>query len=133
MRQLLILSFILALHFQARSQSPIVLEDGENIFVHARLDTIINWAKDGNTIYLPGGNVNLSNNLTIDKEVHIIGAGHYPDSSSATSVTFISGANIYFATGSSRSSLTGVYLYNDLLFGSTSDRKSTRLNSSHYS
>ncbi len=121
MKKLFIITIFFALYFQGKAQSPIVLEDGENIFIHSRLDTIINRAKDGNTIYLPGGNVNLNQNLIINKEVHIIGAGHYPDSSSATSVTFISGANIYFTTGSSRSSITGVYLYNNLIFASTSN------------
>jgi hypothetical protein len=100
-----------------QAQAPIVLQSGDNVFLHSRLDTIISHAQSGDDIYLPGGNVVLRSELRIDKEVHIYGAGHYPDSSKATSVTFITGGHIRFLPGSSKSTLTGIYQYNELLFG----------------
>lgn len=100
-----------------RAQAPIVLQNGENVFVHSSLDTIVKHAENGNTIYLPGGNVILKGSLIINKELHIIGAGHYPDSSAATAVTLISGGEIRFGNHADRSSLTGVYLYNTLVIG----------------
>lgn len=101
------------------AQAPIVVQNGDEIYVHSRLDTIVKHAQAGSTIYLPGGNILLSAELLIDKELHIVGAGHYPDSSAATSISMISGANIRFSQAGSRSSLSGVYLYNDILFGSS--------------
>ncbi len=48
-----------------------------------------NAAADGDTLYLPGGNLLFPS--TIDKELFIIGAGHYPDSTTATAKTFLNG------------------------------------------
>lgn len=98
------------------SQSVIVAQKGESIYTHTRLDTVVKYAEPGSTIYLPGGNVLLFAELLIDKELHLVGAGHYPDSSKATGVTFISGGNIRFTEGASYSSMTGIYFYNDLFF-----------------
>lgn len=48
-------------------------------------------------------------NISIDKEVHIIGAGYRVDSSQATSRTDLDG-NIYLITGADSSSFEGFYL-----------------------
>ena len=114
MKKLFFLLVLTAVYLQSFSQAPIVLQDGDEIFTHSRLDTIIAHAKDGNSIYIPGGTIMLTSELYIDKELHIYGAGHYPDSSAATQVTFVSGANTFFRKGASRSSITGVYFNNDL-------------------
>lgn len=103
------------------AQAPIVVQNGDEIFVHSRLDTIVKHSQAGSTIYLPGGNILLSSELLIDKELHIIGAGHYPDSSAATSVTMISGANIRFTQKGSRSSMSGIFMHTDILFGRSID------------
>ncbi len=103
----------------AFSQGQIVLQDGDNIFVHNRLDTIMGRAKDGNFIYLPGGNIVLTTTLVINKSVHIYGAGHYPDSSAATSVTYISGSNIVIGEEGDGTTLTGFYFANEIALGTS--------------
>ncbi len=50
-----------------------------------------NEASPGDTIYLPGGGF-LTNNITIDKNLLIYGAGHYPDSTAATGKTILNGS-----------------------------------------
>jgi hypothetical protein len=62
-------------------------------------------ATDGDTIYLPGGTINPWT-IAISKKLMIIGAGHYPDSTLATTPTNIN--SIYFTTGSDGTCLMGV-------------------------
>jgi hypothetical protein len=119
MKKLLFLFGFAALFVQSFAQAPIVLQDGDEIFTSSRLDTIIAHAKDGNSIYLPGGNVILYDEIYIDKQLYIYGAGHYPDSSAATQVTFVSGDKIFFRKGGSRSTLTGIYFNDDLYLSKT--------------
>lgn len=114
MKKAFLSTAFLAITILVAAQAPIVLQNGNDVMLHTKLDTIVKYANNGSTIYLPGGNVLLSASLVIDKEVHIIGAGHYPDSSAATSVTFLSGGDILFTNGSSGSTITGIYFYNNL-------------------
>ena len=46
-------------------------------------------AVDGDFIYLPG--IEISGTITIDKQLHIYGAGHHPDSTTATGETVMTG------------------------------------------
>lgn len=48
-----------------------------------------NNATNGDTIYIPGGGFTAPS--SIDKQLYVFGAGHYPDSTQATSKTFING------------------------------------------
>jgi hypothetical protein len=99
------------------AQAPIILQDGENTYISSSIDSVMAHAVDGASVYLPGGNVILTKAWLIHKKLHIFGAGHYPDSSAATSQTLISGNIIRFVPGSSGSSLTGFYFNNDIYFG----------------
>ncbi len=67
------------------SSSGIEYFTGYNGFVEAQ-----NEASPGDTIYLPGGGF-ATNNITIDKRLIIFGAGHYPDSTTATGKTILNG------------------------------------------
>ena len=67
---------------------------------------------NGDTIYLPGGIFNPPPVVT--KGIYIIGAGHYPDSTTATSVTDISTLNIY--AGSNKLKLEGLYIPSGITF-----------------
>ena len=116
MKRITLLPILFFFGFILKAQSPIVLQNPDGVFIHTRLDTIMAHAKNGCSIYLPGGTLILNKELIINKEVHIYGAGHYPDSSAATGITYISGAIIRFTTGSAHSSLTGFYFNNDLYF-----------------
>jgi hypothetical protein len=64
-----------------------------------------NAAADGDTIYLPGGPVDRV--YTIDKRIAIFGAGYHPDSTMATSKTYIT-SGFYFQQNADSASITGV-------------------------
>lgn len=70
-------------------------------------------ATSGDTIYLPGKSH--YGGLTIAKSLVIIGAGHNPDSTIATGITYIEG-DIRFASGASGSVLEGIYSTNNIYF-----------------
>ena len=120
-RLVMITTMAIAFFNVATAQISIVIQNNDKVFESSKIDTIINHIEQGDTIYLPGGNIVLTGELRIDKEVHIIGAGHYPDSTSATSYTHVSGSNVRFVPGSDNSSITGINLNRDLYFGLTVD------------
>ncbi|HNQ69654.1 MAG TPA: hypothetical protein PKN32_14875 [Bacteroidales bacterium] len=113
--------FFIALAFSTTvfSQAVFVVQNATSSSAHSTLEAAITAAVDGDYIYLPGGIFGVGN-LSVNKRVHIFGAGHYPDSTQATGRTALSG-NIYFVTGSSNSVLQGVYLSGDIFMGSTAD------------
>jgi hypothetical protein len=93
-----------------------VQNGGEPLF-YTNLDTAIIKAHSGDTIYLPGYLYTPgSGNINIDKELHIIGTGHHPDSTFATGFTQING-NITLIEGSSNGSIEGIFLSGHLYFG----------------
>lgn len=81
------------------------------------LVTAVDSAQNGDHIYIPGGSFDLPSDLTIDKELHIFGAGHYPDSTNATGITSLSGGKIIIIKGAEFSSLSGFYLSEDIILG----------------
>jgi hypothetical protein len=87
-------------------QNLIARQGGGTPSFHVELDDAINHSSIGDTLYLPGGYFPL--NVPIDKELHFVGAGHNPDSSSVTGVTYIGGV-VYLNNGASKSSFTGIY------------------------
>ncbi len=108
-----IFSFIL---LNGYSQQTFVRQNGTSN-VYYSLSEAFSTAQTGDTIYLPGGAFNIST-LTIDKELHIFGVGHHPDSTSATYATTLSG-NLILTTNASNGSITGVYLTGYLRFGTS--------------
>lgn len=77
---------------QANAQAPVVLQHNgaSTLFQKSSGFTdAYNAAVHGDTIYLPGG---FFDGLTINKKIAIIGAGHHPDSTSATYATQINGS-----------------------------------------
>lgn len=89
---------------------------GNTCSPYSNIDSAIVAANPGDYIYVPGGVFVI--NTTIDKEIHMIGAGHVLDSSLVTNTTTING-NIYLANGASNSSLEGLYI-TGAVTGSTS-------------
>ncbi|MDD4218432.1 MAG: right-handed parallel beta-helix repeat-containing protein [Bacteroidales bacterium] len=67
------------------SNGATTIFSGANPFTDA-----YNAAANGDTLYLPGGVIPFP--ATIDKGLVIIGAGHYPDSTTATGKTVLSGS-----------------------------------------
>lgn len=89
---LLVIIITLTISVAVNAQQKVALQSngtttvfgGSNPFTDA-----YNAASIGDTIYLPGGTIPYP--TTINKSIVIIGAGHYPDSTSATGKTVLSG------------------------------------------
>lgn len=97
--------------------------DGSSTF-YQKIDSALYYSNSGDFIYLPGGNFNIGN-LVVDKSVNIIGAGHYPDSSVATGITFLNG-NLKITDSASNGSLSGVYLTGNVYYGTNTTDQSVQ-------
>jgi hypothetical protein len=91
----------------AYSQNLIAVQNGGNPTFFSNLDSAIVHSQNGDTIYIPGGNFSI--NVPVEKKVHIVGVGHFPDSTLACGQTRVSG-NLMLMNNASDGSLTGVYL-----------------------
>jgi hypothetical protein len=85
------------------------------------LETAVQQAVSGDTIYLPGVEIQLTNDLVIDKKLALIGAGWDVDSIGGLKRTELkksngSYANIYYRESSNGSLLTGCTL-GGIVFG----------------
>lgn len=100
--------------FQSNSQSVFMKQNGVSQVYYTISDVFTN-AVSGDTIYLPGGVFSIGN-LQIDESLTVIGAGHHPDSTTATYATTLSG-NIYLGSNASFGSIQGIYLTGALTFG----------------
>jgi len=101
------------------AQSLITVEGAAGTFFYTSVPDAIEGANDGDVVYLPGGSFSLGaavGGLNIYKQIQIIGAGYNVDSSQATQITTLDGS-IYFADGSSGSSLMGVNVTGDITLG----------------
>jgi hypothetical protein len=76
------------------------------------IDSAITNAASGSFIYLPGGVFVI--NVSINKEIHLFGAGHNGDSSQVTGTTIING-NINLGSNASQSGLEGLYLTGSIM------------------
>lgn len=73
-------------------------------------------ATAGSTIYLPGGGFTLTDTLSINKKLTIIGVGHNLSAGNADGFTSIDG-NISFIGNSSESAIMGCYVTQDIGIG----------------
>jgi len=105
-----------------QAQRVIALQNGSKSFFHQQLDTIMAHAEQGDTIYLPGTNYNYGKDFSINKELHIFGVGHVPDSTKATGFSGILN-NIRFITGSDNSTLSGIYINANIYFGTNTTNR----------
>lgn len=62
-----------------------VVRPNGTTYICPTIDSAYNKAINGDYIYLPGGNFNLTN--PISKSLHIYGAGYNQDSSATTNIT----------------------------------------------
>jgi hypothetical protein len=111
---LCILSIIISVTVQAQSKKVALhhagtttLFQGNSAYVQA-----VNAAVSGDTIYIPGG---YWDPASIDKRLTIYGAGHYPDSTTATGKTYLMGG-FGFLPGSDSSIIQGVDVGGDIMF-----------------
>jgi hypothetical protein len=103
-----LLFFFLTLSMNA--QKTIAVLTGSNWTFYTDFSTALKQCAGGSTIYLPGGSFQLSQSTdTIDKQLTIIGVGHYPDSTTATNKTTLIGS-LLIGNGADYSSLIGLEL-----------------------
>ena len=106
-----LLSFLLTLFsvFIFAQIPPIMVCNpaGNSCAPYTTLDDAFTNANPGDYIYLPGGTFTITK--TIDKEIHIYGAGFDANGTPATGVTSISG-DFNMVDGSNNSSFEGFYL-----------------------
>ena len=115
---LIALASAILLTTSAFSQTLIAVQNGGTPRFYSILQDALNGAQNKDTIYIPGGSFSLTNNkITIDKELHLIGAGHYQDST----VVGISqlNASIVLVTGANNSSFEGFYLNGEFNCGTS--------------
>lgn len=108
-KAILIILFVTGLSFNqtanAQTQTALVSNGVTTMFGSAtQFADAYNAAADGDTIYLPGGPIAA---VTIDKSIAIYGAGYHPDSTQATSATYLTGG-ITFHQNADSASITGV-------------------------
>jgi hypothetical protein len=87
----------------AKAQNLIAVQHAGSPKFYTKLPEAISGAMEGDTVYIPGGSFEA---ITIDKPLHLIGAGHNPDSTSTTARTVVS--TISLTTGADGGSITGV-------------------------
>lgn len=96
------------------------LQTGNVPVQYTSLQAAVNAAVSGDTIYLNAGSKNIGT-TTINKEVHLIGVGHYPDTSLASGGRTQLNGDLKLITGASHGSVSGFYLNGSLLFGNSSN------------
>lgn len=90
-------------------QAPIaIVSSNGTTKLTSTLDSASILAQDNDIIYLPGGSF-AGMTISFTKKVTLIGVGHNPDSTGATSRTFIEGY-VGFYNGAEGSTLDGVYV-----------------------
>jgi hypothetical protein len=105
------------------AQNLIALESGATTTFYSNLEAAITASVNGDIVYLPGGSFTpAGGELSIDKNIDIFGAGHYPDSSLATSQTIINGT-IRIKTGADGGSIQGLFITGSVFFGSDASNK----------
>lgn len=114
-KTILFLGIFFSVMSQSQGQSVVALHSasvqmftGANPFIDA-----YNASADGDTIYLPGGYFNVPG--TLDKKLLIYGAGHYPDSTTATNKTILTAG---FTLGDNADSihLEGLHITGGIFF-----------------
>lgn len=110
------LILVLLISTSTNAQSLIAVQDGSNATYYASLDSAITYAAAGSSIYIPGGSFTISK--SINKELHIIGVGHNPDSCAITGISEVIG-NILILNGSDHGSITGLKITGTFSFGTS--------------
>ncbi|WP_372775461.1 hypothetical protein [Mangrovibacterium sp.] len=100
------------------AQPRFIVQNGTTT-VFSNINDAITNATAGDTLYLPGGGFAITN-TTIDKTLHWVGVGHYPDSTAATGQTRIT-SGLSFTGNCDNSSFEGIEFVSSLTFGSNTD------------
>jgi hypothetical protein len=110
------LALFIQLSLFAQTNKIALVHNGNSSF-YTNFNTALSSAANGDTIYLPGGAIYYTTTPVINKQLIIIGVGHYPDSTNATQITSLN--ELFILTGADEGSLIGVRC-NYLRFGNNS-------------
>ena len=94
--------------------------DSDSVLYGASLRALVAEARPGDTLYLPGGFLDLGGDLVIERRLHVVGAGFRTDTAAATGATVLTGGRLILTTGASDGSLTGIWLRGRLQLGTDS-------------
>lgn len=106
---------LLGITLAAGAQKKIALQSGNTATFYSTIDSAIYNAVNGDIIYIPGGSYVIPT-LIINKGVQVFGAGHYPDSTTATGQTVLTG-DVRIVSGADNGSLQGCYILGSVFFG----------------
>ncbi len=98
----------------AQSAFAVVKSNGTTI-IAGSLKSAIDTAANGDIIYLPTGSIDVTG-VKVNKGVHLIGAGYYPDSSGAAAQSMLAGSLI-IVSGADGGSVQGVFVNGSITFG----------------
>lgn len=99
-----------------QGQNLIAVQHNGKTLLTPNIDTAINKAQSGDTIYLPGGTFKPKGfEIRLSKKIFIFGTGINTDSSNSTMITYVD-ASILLMNGSSNSFLQGIYLTGGITF-----------------
>nr|WP_319511221.1 hypothetical protein [uncultured Draconibacterium sp.] len=116
MKKIIILPFLF-LGLISWGQAQFIVQNGAKTEVYNNINTAIENAISGDTLYIPGGGFSFSN-TTIDKTLHWVGHGHYPSETGATMQTRIT-TGLTFTGNCDNSSFEGILFTSNLNFGSS--------------
>lgn len=104
------LGLLFLYYYSVKAQNLITVQNGGEPTFYTKLDSAVIHAQNGDTLYLSGGPFSVNGGtLTINKELHIVGAGHNPIESEATYKTEIF-SDIVLDIGSNYSTFQGFIL-----------------------
>ncbi len=107
MRKIIMFFLVFAAKYSIAQQPQIARVSATNVTtIYTDLKQAINDAIDDDFIYIPGAAYTYDS-ITIKKRIHIIGTGHYPDSTISTGISQLN-LNVFFVQGSNGSSFQGV-------------------------
>lgn len=101
-------------------QIAVVAKDGVTTTLYETLKEAIEGASAESVVYLPGGSFTISDEVKINKRLHIIGIGHNAASDNVDGRTHIAG-NLFFVSGSDWSSVMGCYINGSVNIGSSTE------------
>lgn len=98
------------------AQTIAVVSSSGSTTMYQDFGKAVNEAKDGSTIYLPGGGFQLNDTIRIKHKVTIMGVSHRADTDNAEGATTIAG-NVWFNQGSDGSAVMGCYVSGNINIG----------------
>lgn len=115
-KQFILFAFLFGCLIYVNAQQPqIARVSAANVTtIYTDFKQAIYAAQDDDIIYVPGAAFS-SDSITINKRIHIIGTGHYPDSTLASGLSILN-MDVFFMQGSSGASVQGVKTKNILTY-----------------